>query len=344
MSKILESFILDCLKSELTIRKNQFGGIQGSGVAHASTPRKLATADGVLRYVDESSRENSSINFLTASNIPEPPSWNQIEPWVDKYVDDVNAGERLYLKNAVSTFSQSKEKKRILATACQDFFDRIRTNSGRLGMKINESKTRLFCITAAQNSEVLAFIKTSPDTHIESVDDMVLLGYAFDSKPSVAAHVRLIIRKFNIRSWLLRHLISAGVPQNDVSKIYSTVICPVLEYATPVYSPLLGQNQIDEIESLQRRSLKIIFGHKTSYSKALELSGLSTLEQQRCEIARKFVSKLALNTKFNHWLPKHQPYNYELRNRLVYEDYEAHSDRLHKSPLYLYRRMLNNEL
>ena len=89
-----------------------------SGVAHASTPRKLGTTDRVLRYIDESGQDNSSINFASTSALPLPSHWQEIPSWVDKYVDDVNAGERHYLKNAVSSFSQNKEQKKIHATAC----------------------------------------------------------------------------------------------------------------------------------------------------------------------------------------------------------------------------------
>ena len=155
----------------------------------------------------------------------------------------------------------------------------------------------------------------------------------------MAAYVELIKRKFNIRSWLLRHLISARMGRNDVAKIYSTVIRPALEYAAPVYGPLLNQASSDEIEKLQRRSMKMIFGHKTSYKDTLP-----TLEERRKEIIKKFALKLAANQKFDHWLPKHQPYNYKLRNVLRYEEEASHTDRLYRSPIFTFRRLLNNEL
>ena len=95
-----------------------------SGVAVTSTPSKMGTVDGILRYHDEPGRNNSTCRDISWA-VPEPESWEEIRPWTDKYVDDVNAGERHFLPNAVSTFSHLREKKLIRAEACQQSFKTI---------------------------------------------------------------------------------------------------------------------------------------------------------------------------------------------------------------------------
>ena len=44
---------------------------------------------------------------------------------------------------AVSTFSQSKEKKMIKAKDCQNLFNVITKNANEIGMKVNKEKTQL---------------------------------------------------------------------------------------------------------------------------------------------------------------------------------------------------------
>ena len=179
---------------------------------------------------------------------------------------------------------------------------------------------------------------------MDSSSEMILLGFKFGNKPTVAAHVDFIISKFNSRSWLIRHLKQAGVPDQDLVKIFATVIRPVIEYAVPVYHPLLTEDQKSLIESLQRRILKIIYGYKTSYARALESSGLPSLEDRRREIVEKFVLKIKMNPNFGHWIPTHRPYVYNMRNVQRYQEETAHTERLYKSPIFTFRRLLNNEL
>jgi len=52
-----------------------------------------------------------------------------------------------------------------------------------------------------------------------------------------------------------------GVPQAQLLHFYTGEIRPVLEYAAPVWNHLLTQTQIDQIEAIQRRALRIIQVH-----------------------------------------------------------------------------------
>ena len=200
-----------------------------SGIAHSSTSSKLGTTDGVMKYFDEYGRNNSTFHPLTTGEDPFPPSWRPIDPWVEKYVDDVNAGERLYLANAISSFSQAKEKKRIRARAYQDYFKKIQTNAEQYGMKVKPHKTQLICISVVINSEVASFVDIENSGEIASGPSIVLLGLGFNNRPTIGAHLDLICGKFYSRSWLIRHLKQAGVPLSDIVKIYATVIRPVID-------------------------------------------------------------------------------------------------------------------
>ena len=215
-------------------------------------------------------------------------------------------------------------------------------NASRFGMKVNQAKTQLMCVSAAINSKVSSYVRGHDGANIDSTDNMTLLGFKFSSKPTVDAHISLIVHKFNIRVWLIRHLLQAGVKQSKAALIYTTVVRPVIEYAVPVYHPMLSECQAKELEKLQRRMMKIIFGYKISYKKAMEMANLPTLAHRRQEITKKFATKLAASGNFDRWLPTHHPYQYELRNVLRYEEETAHTNWLYRSPIYTYRRMLNS--
>ena len=93
-----------------------------------------------------------------------------------KYVDDVNSGERHYIKNASSTFSQLRERRSIHASACQDSYDTIVKNASAIGMKVNPAKTQLICLSAAIHSEASSFINVDPTIRIDSQPSLVVLG------------------------------------------------------------------------------------------------------------------------------------------------------------------------
>ena len=71
---------------------------------------------------------------MTVDELDVPPTWSDLPPWILKYVDDVNAGERHFLRNAISTFSQVTEQKNLHAKECQEIFNKIKSNADVLGM------------------------------------------------------------------------------------------------------------------------------------------------------------------------------------------------------------------
>ena len=225
----------------------------------------------------------------------------------------------------------------ICANGCQAGFKRISDNSAAIGMKVNPTKTQLLCVSGASYCETNCHF-FADGVKISSQPSMTLLGFCFGNRPTVEDHIHLIQKKFNSRSWLPRHLRNAGVPQEDIVKIYASTIRSVVEYAVPVYHPLLTANQADKLESLQRRALKSIFDPKTSYREALERSGLDTLQQRRESIFRKFCMKTSQNSLFYHWLHKNPPSAYNLRKENRYVEFHARSERLKKSPLFAMRR------
>ena len=312
-----------------------------SGVAVSSTPRKAGTTDGVLRYVDESGRQDSTWNTAVDRTILDPQEWPPFMPWSLKYVDDVNAGERLCLRNATSIFSQAKEQKILQALECQSIFGIICDNATKIGMVVNPKKTQLLCVSPAIYSDVSAFITTPDGGKIESQESMTVLGFRFGNRPNVSEHMRLIRDKFNARSWIVRHLKGAGVPEKDIVKVYASVVRSALEYASPIYHSLLTKAQEEELERMQRQSLKVIYGFTKSYANALKDSGVKTMKERRDEAFKTFAKKTSEHPDHAGWFPTIQDRPYKLRKEPKYIEEHAATDRLYRSPLFAMRRYLN---
>ena len=118
-------------------------------------------------------------------------------------------------------------------------------------MVVNLKKTQLLCFSSSIHSDVSLYI--CPDgVRIESQEEMVLLGFKFGRRPTVAAHMDLIRKEVSARAWMVRHLKQAGVPDLDIVGAYASAIRPVIKYASPVYHPILSRTQSDELERFQR--------------------------------------------------------------------------------------------
>ena len=126
-------------------------------------------------------------------------------------------------------------------------------------------------------------------TEENSQEQMTLLGFRFDDRPSVHAHIGFIREKFNSRAWMLRHLMGSGVPVNDVVQIYTSLIRPVIKYVNTVYHPMLNVVLAEELESMQRSAMRIIFGHWIPYCAALDSAGIHSLKERREDAFDKFA-------------------------------------------------------
>ena len=117
---------------------------------------------------------------------------------------------------------------------------------------------------------------------------------------------------------------------------------PIVDYASVVYHPLLTNDQVKAIEWLQMAALKIIFGWKRSYSEILDENKVETMAERRQRLTDKFVVKTAKNPVYQEkWFKLKTFTHHDLRKEKFYEEKYARTDRLYNSPVYYYRRHLN---
>ncbi len=105
--------------------------------------------------------------------------------------------------------------------------------------------------------------------------DRIRIRFGSDLHTSNVDH---IIKKASKKLYLLRVLRRAGFEKDNIQKVYSTTVRPMLEYAVPVWQAIPDYLS-EAIEVVQERSLKIIYPECDSYTDALNLADLPTLKR-----------------------------------------------------------------
>ena len=261
---------------------------------------------------------------------------------VKKYIDDVSGVEKIHASHLYqSKTNEEGETRYIHAVQAQALFDRVRVVAAEKGMKLNPSKTVLLAFSAATSYHVKTYINCE-DGLILSGKKCRLLGFHFDGKPGVEAHVSEILRKVRYRTWAIHNLKRLGLCPAGLLSIYTSLVRPCFDFSCVVYHSLLTKTQSAALERMQRKILKIIYGFDVSYANCLAKSGLDELSYRRQRLCESFALKTAMNPRFSDWFPMLPDTGYDLRDRKKYKEFPARTERLRSAPIYLFRCQLNN--
>ena len=124
---------------------------------------------------------------------------------------------------------------------------------------------------------------------IEKVSCYKLLGVHLSDNLTWNEHVTHIVKKGSKRLYAIRALKKCGLTDRQLILVYCSIIRSVLEYASPAWAGLT-QYLSDQIESIQKRALKIIFP-SLCYEDALKKSGLILLRQRREDACITFLKR-----------------------------------------------------
>ena len=273
----------------------------------------------------------------------EPVGWTEQAISTKVYIDDLNTIEKVKQSTAVSVLSANRPVIKPHAIMSERNFERIKVQAENIGMRVNSEKTQLLCITGNTVNSVQSYIRTSDGKEITSGTELKILGFWFGPNPNVNVHVSKLKDKFRSRLWSLRHLKRSGMQSVDLLFVYLTIIRPVLDFAVPAYHPLLSATETANLESLQKRALKIVFDARFSYRESLALANISTLKDRREELTRKFAYSSLKNTRYTDgWFPQKPTRHYETRKQRPYLEKKPRTERFKKNPLTFMRKLLND--
>ena len=216
-----------------------------------------------------------------------------------KYVDDVTMSEFIE-KNQSSNIQE----------AVNDLVTWPENNK----FQVNEQKCKELRITFRIHQSALEPI-TANNNDIKNVESAKLLGITISNDLKWNAHVQEIICKVATRLYFLRQLKRSNLGCKDLLLFYITCIRPVTEYACQVFHNSLPKYLCEDLERLQKRALRIIYPG-SSYSEALIISGLSTLEQRRHKLTESLFKEIVNDEhhKLSALLPLKKRNKYSLRN------------------------------
>ena len=101
-------------------------------------------------------------------------------------------------------------------------FLQIYKNASDIGMVINSDKTQLLCVSGATHYDASSYI-IAEGTRVNSCETMKILGFLFDGTPTVNAHIKYMIDKFNRAIWALVHLKRAKIDKKILTEVYKEV-------------------------------------------------------------------------------------------------------------------------
>ena len=206
------------------------------------------------------------------------------------YIDDFNAIERIELVNAPSHITTKKTVIEAQPAKSERLFGRIGNLAQEIGMQVNNTKTQMLCIHPCVHNDAICHINTA-DGKISSTDELKLLGFTFNSHPNANRHVELLIERFHSKLWTLRFLKRSGLDEERLLGVYNSAIRSTVEYCSVVYHSMIPGYLAEELESIQRRALRIIYGWDTDVRTLMEVKGIEELKQRRENAVLKFALK-----------------------------------------------------
>ena len=135
--------------------------------------------------------------------------------------------------------------------------------------------------------------------------------------------------------------------------VYHKQVRSVLELAVPVWQPALTQQEVKQIERVQRCALYIIMGDAfTSYRDALETLESENLHERRIKLCEKFAIKTVKEPRYSHWFSLNTTPPPPFKTRLGVQEAKkpptkfnsvtTRTDRYRDSPLPYLTDVLNN--
>ena len=158
-------------------------------------------------------------------------------------------------------------------------------------MCLNPPKSKSMTINfLPHNSCVISPIVTGGST-VEQVPSFKLLGLFIPEDLTWNIHRDYVLKKSNKRLYILRQLFKCGLDKSEIVNKYCTLIRPIIEYASVVFSNLPTYLS-KPIENIQKQALKIIWPDVT-YTEALHNTRLISLSERRSDACVKFVKGIS---------------------------------------------------
>jgi len=193
-------------------------------------------------------------------------------------------------------------------------------------MTFNLAKCELLCITNKKNPSKYCYSLNGEN--VRGVPHTKYLGVILDEHLTFNEHIKKIsFKAHQVKSFLQRNISSC--PSKVKEACYKSMVRPVIEYASTVWSPYTKVNT-NLIEAVQRRAARFVtgdFGLTSSVTEMIQSLGWISLEQRRKILRLIMLFKILHNvvTVPNHYIPTIS-YSYTRGHTQRFQQLQAHLD------------------
>ena len=160
-------------------------------------------------------------------------------------------------------------------------------------MKINRSKTKIMLFNKSRKFDFPPEVKL-PDSNdfLDAIETTKLLGIQVTTDLKWNEQTLFICRRANSKLWMLRRMKILKIDPLIIVDFYFKEIRSICEMACQVFHSGLTLKQSNLIESIQKKSLKVILGENYfSYEEACSLLTAEPLSDRRDSLCLTFVKR-----------------------------------------------------
>ena len=141
----------------------------------------------------------------------------------------------------------------------------------------------------------------------------------------------------------LRKIASFGASVSDMKDIYILFVRSLLEQSATVWHSSLSQQNISDLERVQKSAMKIILGNKyTGYKKSLLKLDILSLSDRREQLCLQFALKCTRNPRTKHMFSENMKIHEILtRKPQKYFVQHANTTKLQNSSIIYMQHLLN---
>ena len=181
---------------------------------------------------------------------------------------------------------------------------------------------------------------------LEVLNETKLLGTIISNDLKWNKNTEKIVKDANKRMKMIHVAAKFVNNDQDMVYLYKTFIRSILEYSAVVWHSSLSQNNISDIERIQKTALKVILKERyTNYDSALKVLNLESLSKRREMLCLRFAKKSLKLQNFKKMFPLNNKKLHCMKQRREKKFYEKHAntERYMKSSIPYMQKLLNKE-
>ena len=182
---------------------------------------------------------------LYTSDLPQPPTGVSLI----SYADDMNPS---------ASHSNYRTAEKRLQPYLQDIFNWTKKNN----LILNPDKSSATLFTSDTHEHDIILNLTINNIKIPTVRNPKILGLTFDPALNFSEHTKITKTKAESSLKILKAIASTnwGKQKEVLLTTYKTIVLPVIEYASTVWSPVISDTNLQKLQSVQNHALRITTG------------------------------------------------------------------------------------